>query len=116
MGVFGERLEITNTIETGAGLEAVRKGQRREHGVTTGTATTNQTALWIDLALLAECADSLLGVLDIGDSPGSGQRLAIAATKAGAAAIVNIHNGKAATGPVLQFKIKLLSVAPVGPP
>ena len=105
MGVAGQGFQITNAIEAGASFKGVGEGEGREHCIAPGTAAANQAALWVDLLLRCQIVDGLLGVLYIFNAPGVGKSLPVVTTKAGAAPVVNIDNGKAAVSPVLNFQV-----------
>ena len=101
VGLLGERLEVADAVVAGADLEHVFERQRREGRVSPGAASAHYETVAVHFALSHEVERGVDAVVDIHDAPLSVESTPVLGSVAGAAAVVHVHNGDAATGPVL---------------
>jgi hypothetical protein len=103
---LAQRYRVADAVEAGACAEDGVEGQGAEGGVAACAAAADECLGRVDQAALGQMGDDGAGVFDIGHAPVQVQALAIGAAVAGAAAIVEVGDGKAALGPVLDFRVE----------
>src|ERR1035437_2333206 len=102
MGVPGKGPEVPDAEVAGPGGENVAKGQGAERRVTPGAPAVDQQSVGVRPAGRGEVARRVHAVVEVHDSPGALQSLAVRAAVAGAAAVVDVGDGEPPTGPVLD--------------
>src|SRR6185312_656869 len=94
--------DVANSIMTGASFKGVRESQGAQCCVSTSAAAANHHFGGIDFAACREITRSIRAIVNVNHTPLTSQSLAIRATIAGTAAIINIENGDTAAGEVLN--------------
>ena len=102
MRILGQRFEIADAVVAGTGSEDVAKCERAERRVAAGAAAAYGQPIAVNFAALREIARALDAVIDIDDAPASVQPFSIGAAVARAAAVVDVEDGDAAAGPILD--------------
>ncbi len=105
--VARHRFEIADPVVARASLEHVLgEGQRRQGRVAAGAAASNGETIRIGLAVRRQIFRRVHAVGHVDDAPLAVQPPPVRAPIPGAAAVVDIHHGKAAAGPVLHLQIQ----------
>ena len=103
---FGcQRLQIANAKIARAGCKRVVERQSAQCRVAAGTAATNQQSIGINAACRSQIASRCYAIFNVGNAPVTVERLAIAAAVSAASPVVNVDNGKATAGPILNAQI-----------
>src|SRR5207302_7032292 len=89
-------------IITGAALEDVATGERRQDRIAAGAAAGDDGALAIGQPLSDDVAGGVDAIVDIDDAPGALQAFAIGAAIPRAAAVIDVEHSDAAARPVLD--------------
>src|ERR1044071_6195768 len=102
VGIFGEGFQVANAVVTGAGGETIAEGERAQGCIPPGAAAANRQAVGIDLAARDEMTRAVDAIIDVDDTPSPGEALSARATIPQAAAVIDIENGNATAGPILD--------------
>src|SRR5918994_2173010 len=102
----GQRLEVGDAEVARTGGERVAERQRRQGGVATGRATPDAQPVGVDPPLVGQPAGGGDAVVEVDDTPGAPQLLAVVAAVAGRTAVVDVDHGEAAAGPVLRAELQ----------
>ncbi len=105
MRVSRKRLRITHSVVAGTSLEDIAESQRAKRGVPTSTSSANGQALLVHIPAFYKIFCTTHAVIHIDDTPIAFQTLAIHATIACAATIVNIQHSEATTRPIGNTQI-----------
>src|ERR1051326_5072735 len=97
-----QRFQIADSVITGAGFEIIAECQSAQRGVTAGAATVNYRAIGICAPAGPQKLRAIYAIVNIDDSPGTAQALAVGAAIAGAAAIIHVENRNPTAGPILN--------------
>src|ERR1043166_4964791 len=102
MSVQLERFQIADAIITGAGFEVIAEGERAECGVGAGAAAVDHRSIGVDISARGQELGAVHTVVNIDDSPGAAQTLAICPAIPAAATVVDVEYGDTAAGPILN--------------
>src|SRR5664280_3193270 len=100
MGVPREGPEVPDAEVAGPGGEDVAKGQGAERRVPARAPAVDQQTVRVRPARRGEITRRVHAVVEVNDSPGALQSLAVRASVARAAAVVNVGDGEPPTRPV----------------
>ena len=110
-----ELLEVGDAEVRRPGGEGVGEGERADRRVAAGTPAGDDEPLGIGLALLDEVARRVDAVVEVDDPPLPVQPLAVRAPVPRRAAVVDVHDGEAATRPELGAEAEDRRRAPCRP-
>ena len=103
---LGERHEVGDPEVGGARREHVGEGQRADHDVAAGAAAAHEEPPAVDVAPVDQEPGGVHAVLQVDDAPLAVQPLPVGTPVARRTAVVHVHHGEPAGGPVLQLQIE----------
>src|SRR6202045_2212016 len=115
VGVAGKRSRIAHAVIARPARKEVAERERRERGVAAGAAAADHAAPTVDAPVLGQEACAGDAVVHIDHAPAQMQSIAVGATEAGAAAVIDVEHRDPAAGPVLRAEIKRARSSGSGP-
>src|SRR6185312_13567623 len=106
MRVPGKRFKISDAIVARADFEECPEDKSTQRGVPAGTSAGYRHASRIRFLILDDEPGSFGTILHINDTPRSPEPIPVIAAIAGAAAVINIKDRIAATGPILGSQVQ----------
>src|SRR5580765_6932412 len=85
--VVDHEREVADTVVACAATEDIAERQAGERGVAAGAAAANDEFSWVGLAPVGQEAGGVHGIVNVNDSPGVTEAVAVVAAVAGAAAV-----------------------------
>src|SRR6266566_7167140 len=98
--------DITHPVVARTAVKEISKHQCRQRGVAASTAAPDDHPFVIDQPLCNEEFSAIDAVIDVNHTPVEVQAITKSASKAGAAAVVDVEHRDPATGPELRGQIE----------
>ena len=104
--IASQHAKVANSVERSSSCKGVAEGKCAQSRVAAGTPAVDTKSLGIRQALIDEILGSVANVVNINNAPRSSQPATVVTTIASRAAIIDIEDCKAATGPILNASVE----------